>query len=44
MMGVLTLFTTYKENNVTMVALEKDAAGVVSQCTGRSLWGVGEGE
>lgn len=30
-MGVLTLFTMYKENNIIMVALEKDEAGMVSQ-------------
>ena len=30
MMGVLTLFTMYKEDNTVMVALEKDEAGVVS--------------
>lgn len=28
MMGVLTLFTMYREENITMVALEKDEAGV----------------
>ena len=30
MMGVLTLFTVYMEDNTMMVALEKDEAGVVS--------------
>ena len=30
MMGVLTLFTIYMEDNTMMVALEKDEAGVVS--------------
>ena len=30
MIGVLSLFTMYKEKNIFMVALEKDKAGVVS--------------
>ena len=29
-MGVLTLFTTYKEKNIFMVAVEKGIAGLVS--------------
>ncbi len=33
MMGVLTLFTIYQEDNTFMLALEKDKAGVVSPVT-----------
>ena len=29
-MGVLTIFTTYKEKNIFMVAVEKGIAGLVS--------------
>lgn len=30
MMGVFSLFTTYREKRIFMVALEKDKAGLVS--------------